>query len=298
MFVQNRGLLVFLALGLTLACPAGETTTTTLESATALFDERRYAEAQGSFETLLEAYPHHPGILMYLGKLAAKRHERKLALEYLTRALEHSPDNAEIQFEQAAASGFYAGTLGTNLTALRYARQASRGLRRAIELDPDNLDFRQGFIDFSLEAPGIAGGGTKRALQEAAAISERDAVKGAFAHATIHRATGDHEAALLTLEELIKIAPTNYFALFNFGRCAAESGQRLDEGLAFLKRCLELPAPDQAPPPAHVWWNIATIQKQRADRPAAIAALREAVALAPNDRRIAEDLAHYAPEGV
>lgn len=268
-----------------------------LAQAKSLFEERRYAEAQESFETLFADYPHHPEILMYLGKLAAKRQEREQAVDYLGKAVELVPDDAQLHFEYAAACGFYAGTLGTNLKALNYARRASKSMQKAIELEPDNLEYRIGFIEFSLEAPGIAGGGSKRARAQADAIAERDPVRGAFAWAMIHRDEGDHAAALEVFDGLIALAPDNYFALFNFGRCAAESGLRLDEGLARLQQCLELPAPDQAAPPAHVWWNIATIQKQRGDRPGAITALEQAIALAPNDQRIAKDLERYLAEG-
>jgi len=268
-----------------------------LRAARNLFDERRYAEAQASFENLLAAYPHHPEVLMYLGKLAAKRQDRELAVDYLARAVEFSPNDAQIQFEYAAACGLYAGTLGTNLKALGYARRASKAMRTAIDLEPDNLEYRIGFIEFSLEAPAIAGGGGNRARNQADAIAQRDPVTGAFAWAMIHRAEGDPAAALDVFDELIAVAPDNYFALFNFGRSAAESGRRLDEGLVRLQRCLELPAPDQGAPPAQVWWNIATIQKQRGDRTAAIAALEKAIALAPHDRRIARDLENYLQEG-
>ena len=208
------------------------------------------------------------------------------------------PEEARYHFEYGAAAGLFAGTLGTNFKALGYARQASKSMTRAIELDPENLNYRQGLIEFSLEAPPIAGGGSKRAHAQADAIARRDPAKGAFAHAAIYRAEGNHAAALDTLSKLIALSPENYFALFNFGRCAAESGERLEQGRTYLEKCLSLPAPDQGAPPAHVWWNIATIEKQLGNRTAAIAALEQATTLAPHDRRIAEDLALYLAEDV
>lgn len=266
---------------------------TPLDDATALFDNRRYAEAEAAFTALHAKHPDHPQVLLYLGKLAAKRQNRPQAIAYLSRAVEINPDNAELQFEYGAACGLYAGTLGTSFSALRHARRASKAMQRAIELEPDNLTFRQGMIEFSLNAPAIAGGGRSRAYDQADAIAERDPAKGAFARASLQRSEGNHTAAMQTLDELIVMAPDNYFALFNFGRCAAESGERLAEGLARLQRCLELPAPDQAAPPAEVWWNIASIEKQRNNRRAAITALEKAAALAPHHTSIADDLTSY-----
>lgn len=264
-----------------------------LDEAKQRFDERRYAEAQALFEALHQSYPDHPEALMYLGKLAAKRGERVSALDYFKRALELRPDEAAYHFEYGAACGLYAGTLGKTFKALSYARRAGQSISRAIELAPEDLTYRQGFIEFCLEAPAFAGGGSNRAHAQAEAIAQRNPSAGAFAHASIYRAEGKHPAALATLAELIALDPDNYFARFNFGRCAAESGERLDEGLTHLRACLSLLAPDQAPPPAHVWWNIASIEKQLGNRPAALAALREATSLAPHDLRIADDLASY-----
>jgi len=289
----HRFALVFL--GATLLPVPGSTApaASALAAAQELFEERRYAEAQPAFESLHEAYPDHPTILMYLGKLAAKRQDRKRSLDYFEQALALRPEEADYHFEYGAACGLYAGSLGTSLKALTFARRASKSMARAIELDPDNLTYRQGLIEFSLEAPALAGGGSKRAHAQADAIAQRDPAAGAFAHAAIYRAEGEHIAAMKVLAELIALAPDNYFALFNFGRCAAESGEQLEQGRSYLKTCLTLSAPDQAAPPAHVWWNLATIEKQLGNRENAIEALRNATQLAPHDDRIARDLATY-----
>lgn len=274
----------------------GSKAATPLDDALELFSERRYAEAEIAFESLFEKYPDHPQVLLYSGKLAAKRSDHKLALRFLDQAMQLRPDDAEFCFEYGAASAFYAGTLGTSFTALIHARRASKALLRAIELAPDDLAYRQGMIEFSLNAPSFAGGGYKRANAQAEVIVETDAARGTFAFARIHRAQGDHTAAMVALDELIAMAPHNYFARFHFGRCAAESGERLVEGVAHLQKCLTLPAPDRAAPPAEVWWNIATIRKQQNDREAAIDALEQALALAPQHHRIAEDLARFLAE--
>ncbi|GAB5562717.1 MAG: hypothetical protein SynsKO_43640 [Synoicihabitans sp.] len=267
-----------------------------LPDARTLFEARRYAEAQSAFEALNETDPANPEVLKFLGKLAAKRQDRVAALGYLKQALDQSPQDAELHFEYGAACGLYAASIGTSLTALRHAYKARQHLRNAIEMAPTNTTFRQGLIEFCLSAPPWVGGGIDAALEQAEEIARYDAAKGAFARATIQRADGNHTAALETLSSLIELAPDNYFALFQFGRCAAESGQRLEEGLAYLKRCLDLPAPDQAAPPAEVWWNIATIEKRRDNREHAIAALKQAAALAPRHQQIARDLESYLAE--
>lgn len=264
-----------------------------LQEARDLYAERRYAEAEQAFATLENQYPNSPEVLLYAGKLAVKRREWVAAIDFLERARQLKPADAEISFELGTTAGLYAGSLGKSLSALAQARRASKAMLRAIELAPDNLAYRQALIEFSLNAPALAGGGHQRAHEQADAIAQIDPAQGAFAHAGIHRAAGDHTAAMLALDDLIAVAPDNYFALFRFGRCAAESGERLGEGLARLEKCLDQPAPERAASHAEVWWNIATIQKHLNDRDAALNALEQAVALAPQHQQIAADLARY-----
>ncbi len=262
-----------------------------LTAARELFDARRYAEAQPRFEALLEAEPHNTTVLLHLGKLAAKRRERELAVDYLKRAVELEPQNAELQFEYGAAASFYAGTLGTSFGALREAHRGRKAMERSVELAPDNLMFRQGLLEFYAAAPGIAGGSMRKAYAQADAIAERDPDQGAFARANLQRAEDDHAGALTTLGGILDRAPDNYFALFQFGRCAAESGLELERGLAALRHCLELPAPDKGAPPAYVWWRIGQIQSRLGEIAAAREAMQQALALMPNESRIQEELA-------
>lgn len=285
--------LVFRICFLPVAFAAGGQEAKPSTTARDLFEARRYAEAQAMFEEILEESPNDTTALKYLGRLAAKRQDRNQAVDYLGEALKYTPEEAELHFEYGAACGLYAASKGTSISALNHAYKARKHLRHAIELQPDNLTFRQGLIEFCVNAPDWIGGGVEAALEQATEIGARDTAKGIFAQASIHRSQEKHAAAMESLAKLIALSPDNYWALFQFGRCAAESGERLDEAYTYLKKCLGLPAPDQAAPPAEVWWNIATIETRRNNREAAIAALEQAVNLAPHHREISEDLKRF-----
>ena len=78
----------FAILGLVLSLIANPmlASSDSLTEAESLFNARRYAEAQPLFEDAITAEPDNTRALLYLGKLAAKRGERALAVGYLERA--------------------------------------------------------------------------------------------------------------------------------------------------------------------------------------------------------------------
>lgn len=262
-----------------------------LEDAEALFNERRYPEAQPLFESILAAEPANTRALLHLGKLAAKRGERELAVSYLERAVKLAPENAELQFEYGAASCLYAGSLGMSFKALGAVRRGRDAMIKSVEMEPTNLTYRQGLLEFYAGAPTLVGGGMAKAYAQADAIAAIDPDQGNFARADLHLAEGQHEQAMTALNSILERKPDNYFALYQFGRCAAESGLHLDRGLEVLERCLELPAPNKAAPPAYVWWRLGQIHSRRGDLVTARAALRKAQTLAPHETRITEELA-------
>jgi tetratricopeptide (TPR) repeat protein len=261
-----------------------------LADAINLFAERRYAEAQPLFETILQTDARNTQVLLHLGKLAAKRGEREQAVDYLRQAVEIAPQNPELQFEYGAASCLYAGSLGMSFKALGAVRRGRDAMEKAVEMEPRNLVFRQGLLEFYSSAPALVGGGMKKAHAQAEAIAAIDPDQGGFARANLHRVDGNHPAAMASLAAILERAPDNYFALYLLGRCAAESGEQLERGLTTLRRCLELPAPDKGAPPAYVWWRIGQIHLRQGDLAAARTALEKAQTLAPHETRIAAEI--------
>ena len=262
-----------------------------LEDAEALFHERRYAEAQPLFEAVLAAESNNTRALLNLGKLAAKRDEHELAVSYFERAVKLAPENAELQFEYGAASCLYAGSLGMSFKALGAVRRGRDAMIKSVEMEPTNLTFRQGLLDFYAGAPSLVGGGMAKAYAQADAIAAIDPDRGSFARANLHLAEDEHQQAMTALNSILERNPDNYFALYQFGRCAAESGLQIDRGLAVLERCLELPAPDKGAPPAYVWWRMGQIYSRQGKIETARESMQKAQILAPHDPRIAEELA-------
>ncbi len=185
----------------------------------------------------------------------------------------------------------YAGSLGMSFKALGAVRRGRDAMIKSVEMEPTNLTFRQGLLDFYAGAPSLVGGGMAKAYAQADAIAAIDPDRGSFARANLHLAEDEHQQAMTALNSILERNPDNYFALYQFGRCAAESGLQIDRGLAVLERCLELPAPDKGAPPAYVWWRMGQIYSRQGKIETARESMQKAQILAPHDPRIAEELA-------
>lgn len=80
----------------------------------------------------------------------------------------------------------------------------------AVEAAPDNLDYRESLLEYYLQAPRMAGGDTQQALQQAAAMLERDARRGTLARARIARYQQDFDLSATLLAAALKQYPADY----------------------------------------------------------------------------------------
>lgn len=196
------------------------------------------------------------------------------------------------------------------------ARRIRDNFERAVAMDPEYLDAREGLVEFFMQAPGIAGGSVEKAKQQAAEITRRSTYRGGMVSAGISRRTKDTTAAIGIYESLIGEYPDSVaphirvidlhhlqrrwrdawravermeaafpgrpLARFQVGRIASESGERLEQGEQALMAYLS--APPLPNEPAHVLahWRLGLIKEKQGD-PSAARSHYEA-ALAGNPR--------------
>lgn len=266
------------------AAPAESTTSSAEPTALELYHARRDAEAGEAFERRLAANPADHEALYYLGRLAKRRGDWAAVAARYERCTELAPTNALYWADLGEAYGKLAGKAGL-FQQLPLARKCHAALEKAVALEPNNLEYRQGLLAFCEKAPAIAGGGRDKALAQASAISGFDPYAGAMATAGIHARAGNvaaaemayHEAAranqeadeplvglarLMTeagrypeafaaLDTVLARAPQNADALFAFGQTAARAGQRLTAGEQAIGQYLALERrPARSPSPA------------------------------------------------
>lgn len=259
-------------------------------AAHALFGARRYPEARIALEKILAAEPRHAAACHYLGRAIAARNDAIAldeALPWLAKAVELEPKNA-------IYLGIYGGILlqqAGRTASYSAATKGREAMEKAIALDPDYLDAREGLFQFYQRAPWPVGSSAK-ANAQLEEIRQRDPARAIILSVLLKVNAKDYAAAFKLCEEALARNPADYVALYHFGRTASISGANLTRGLASLHACLKLEPPTPASPThSNAWQRIGNIE-ERLQRPAeARAAYEAALKLDASNRQAADALA-------
>lgn len=249
------------------------------------YHSRRYSEARVLFGELARERPLDPEIDFYLGRLALWFDDEAVALAHLERAVRAAPQEARIQNALGDAYGLAAQNAPL-LSKLGWARKCRAAYERAIELEPANYLYRWSLLGYFCVAPRLAGGGLEKAHAQADAIARLDPMNGRIARATLALAEERFAAAFAQFEPVLRDSPDDFMALYQIGRCAALSGREVDRGIAALRRCLTLRAPegDGLPTAASVHHRLGNLLERRGDPVAAQHHFAEARRLHPDFR--------------
>jgi tetratricopeptide (TPR) repeat protein len=258
-------------------------------AAVELYTQRKPLEAQKAFEALAVTAPDNADIQFYLGRLALQRDDHEKAVSYLEKAIALAPNDSRMHHRLGDAYGLSAQKAGL-FSKMGLAGKCRAEYEKAVELDPRNIDARASLMSYYQQAPGIAGGGLDKALVQAQEIKKLDAARGRFAVATVYAADKKFDQAFVEFEEVLKSNPDDYPALFQTGRLAAISGQRLDRGLAVLRQCLTMTPPAGQPPLAAAHWRIGNILEKQGDKAGARAAYEASLKADPKFPQAIESL--------
>ena len=262
-----------------------------LAEASRLVEAQRLPEAREPLENLLRREPKNLEAVLLLGRVYDRTGRRDQTIALLEPWIESHPDNVRLLGLYAGACMLRAGELGVGFRALRLARRGRDLMERAVVLDPTDIAYREGLVDFYRQAPGLAGGSLAKARAHADAIAAIDPVRGAAWQAAILLQDKKIPEALAACDAALRARPDDYIALFTLGKTVSESGLRLADGEAALRRCLKaVPRPSE-PSHAGVWYRLGRIAEHRKDLPAARAAYEESLRLEPQFNRPAEAMA-------
>lgn len=280
----------------------------------ALLKERKVAEAEALARERAAKNPKDDVALWYLARLSANdAKKREEAIPRLEQCVKDIPLSARCHGALATLYAAQALTAGM-LNGLKYASRIKELYVTAVELDPRSFDARRDLNQFYLQAPGIAGGSVRKAIDNAESLAKLNPAHGQLLRAEIHvyekefdkaeailtalKPSGDeliaqslpnawaalgyalindkqHGRALALFERQIAQDGGNATLHYGLGRAQFESNA-LDAAIASFERVLKLDAKFFV---AHYRLGIAW--QSKGDKPRALAALQQFLATSP-----------------
>lgn len=214
------------------------------------------------------------------------------AVELMEKAVAAKPDDAVRHFWLANAYGAVAQHAGM-FKMMSLGSKVGDEFQKAVKLDPNFIDARFSAMEFYLVAPGVMGGGSDKAREQATEIRKRDALTGHRAFAAVAASAKDMNTARAEYAAAIRENPNsprphywygiflmlteknyrasseeldaalridaNYMpAHFQVGHLAGLSGENLTGGEKALRKYLTYqPADDDLPLyRAHYWLGV------------------------------------------
>lgn len=276
------------------------------------FEAADYGAAKREYTALQLANPRDAAAAYHLGRIAALENDWHVAVGQLERAVRNDPDNALYHYELGAV--LQDGMMYLGLFRIPvHVGQMVREWNRAVTLDPDQLDARmalvrfyahsrRGLIKARVQAREIAkrdpmrgaiatGVIAKRlhhrraeeAAYQAAIVAAPDSAAGYFELSRLYRRQRRPDAAFATLQSYARRHPENTWAMYEQGRLAGRTGQKLDRGEDALRTFLARPPADASVTylgGAHYW--LGRIAQRRGTTAIARAEYQTAVAINPH----------------
>jgi tetratricopeptide (TPR) repeat protein len=168
---------------------------------------------------------------------------------------------------------------------------------KAIALDGKNIDARTSLIQYYTQAPGFMGGSFEKAKEVANQILKLNPAEGhrqmgnillsekkpneaekeflemakadptyANGLANFYTNQKQYDKAFALFEEALKKTPEDYVSIYQIGRTAAVSGQKLDRGEECLKKYLSYTPKQNEPSHAGANMRLAQIKEKRGNK--------------------------------
>jgi len=222
----------------------------------------RLVEAEGLYQEILAADPHHPIALHLLGVLVHQVGKPDVAVELITKALSVEPNYPEAR-----------NNLGNALSDLGRREEAVASYRKAIAANPSyaQAHYNLGVAQKALGQLDDAVASYHKAITLKPDYAEAHANLG-----TALRALGQLDAAVASFGKALVIQPTFTEVLNNLGTAYQDLGQ-LHDAVAQYRKAI-----DSQPQFVEAYYNLGVALKDLGEREAAVESYRKAITLKPD----------------
>jgi tetratricopeptide (TPR) repeat protein len=283
-----------------------------------------FALATSLFAVTFAAPPQEADALLASAKVAMRQKDAPRAAGLLEKAVAIRPDSAEIHYRLGSAYASIAATANPFKQA-SMAGKFKAEMESAVQLDANYIDARMRLVDFYMMAPGLMGGSETKALEQAAAIRQRDSFQGHRAFARIyirqknfdlarkeyvdavreqptsaraHTALGtfvatndkNYRGAFDEIEKALQLDAAYMPAWFRIGQVAALSGTNHARGEEALKKYLAYDAKDDEPEISTAHYHLGQIYESQGRKAEARQSYATALRLSPGTKTYEESL--------
>ena len=263
------------------------------ERAKNYFSEGSYEQAIELLKALVDNNAEDTESRFYLGKSYLMTGEIDKAFEHLEIAKDQDPKDAEKQYWYGFSCVQKLRQDGVStFKKIRLSSSSRRAFEKAVALDGNNLDAREGLARYYFNAPMIAGGSDSKAMQQVEFIKERDVVKGNLLMAdlyfddeeytkaeeecrhliaigegkdkayhllgVIYDATKRYEKALDAFQHAIESNPDQAISYYQYGRTSVIAQDNLEQGVSYLEAytAMEIPKGSDLPKKEYAYWRL------------------------------------------
>jgi len=229
-----------------------------LSQARQLMMARRVPEARPLLETAVKEEPTNVDALLLLGQCQMDMQDLVASVETLAKAAELAPKRTDVLVS-------YGGVCLQQAAVARSLGLTKRGraaLESALEIDPALIDPRQILISYYSNAPWFAGGDMDKAYAHATALRKTAPDQGLIVMLNLKSKEKKFKEVFSLCDEELAKNPDNYSVLYEFGRAASLSGERREEAIAALQKCVTLTQPPHAPSKGGAYYRMGLIYQK------------------------------------
>lgn len=235
-------------LGVSIALSGASPAMSNLSKAEELYQHTDY---EGSL-SVLDKKSFEPAVLFLIGRDYFMLGDFKKSTEYLQRATEAAPQNAEYMDWLGRAFGRRAET-SNMILAPAFAAKAREAFERSVQLNPKNSEALSDLFDYYLEAPGFLGGGFDKAARIADQVALIDPPEGFSEKSRLAQKRKEYPRAEEQLRQAITVAPRSVGQLIELAKFLANQGRTHESDAVFQQ------AQRVAPNSPRIWFAQAKI---------------------------------------